>query len=272
MPGLIGIDNITDIEARVIVSEVLGLANRKYNLRKLTRVITMDQLIGDVPVATKLVGSTKVPEFVEARLSSQSYTKLSFNLWKNVVHVAISREAQRRARYDVLQMHVQDAARELAKMENDQIATALETTTNTLAGSDWGLSNDPASDIMAAQAQIESLELGFNANYIAMHPLVYADLVTNELVKKYMSLDSVARTGNLPEFCGLPIIRDPALTNTIALVVSTEAPAVVLGDGPSMVEKYTGGPAFYDGYAIAKFLEPKIVQSSVIVKITGVHA
>ena len=271
MPGMITVDDITNIQAKVIATEVLGLASRKYNLRQLCKVIRLDHLIGDVPIATKLVGSTKVPEYVEARISAQSYTKTSFDLWKNVVHVAMSRESQAKANYDILKMHVDDAAREMAKMENDQIATAMDSGTSQ-AGADWGGTNDPADDVMAAITAIEDAEMGWEADYMAVHPLVYADLVSNAEVKKYMELGTVVATGQLPKFCGLPILRDPGLTNTKAYVIAKNAPAIILGDGPEMVEEYNGGPAFYDGYAIAKFLEPKMIQDDAEIMITGVHA
>lgn len=269
--GFVGVDEIANIEAKVVVSEVLGLAARKYNLRQMCKTIKVNNLVGDVPIATKLTGSPKVPEYVEAKISNEAYSKVVFDLWKNVVHVAISAEAQKKAAYDVLKLHVDDAARELAKMENDQIATVFETGT-ALAGSDWGGANDPSDDVMAAIAAIEALDKGYEATHLAMHPLVYADLVSNEEVKKYLALGSVVTSGTLPEFVGLKVIRDSALTSTKAIVMAQAAPAVLLGDGPEMVEEYSGGPAFYNGYAIAKFIEPKMVQSDAIIVLTGVHA
>ena len=65
---------------------------------------------------------------------------------------------------------------------------------------------------------------------------------------------------------------DVAITpNTSCFVLATGAPALVLGDGPSMVQKYEGNAAFYTGYAIAKFGEPKVVQADAGIEITGVH-
>jgi HK97 family phage major capsid protein len=129
--------DVSSIEATAVLDEVLGLAAPQYTLRGICRQIRMDGLTARVDVATKLAGHEKVPPMVEAELSAESYTGIELELWKNVVHVAVSDEAQKRAAHDILGLHASDAARDLARMENKQIAEELATATD-LPGTDWG--------------------------------------------------------------------------------------------------------------------------------------
>lgn len=269
---LIESGDITELEREVIVETILGLAKKNYNLRKVCRVIQMPELHAKIRIATSMSGTPKVEEGVEAPLKSQSYTSVTFDLWKNVVHFAITKEAELKSSVDVWRMHAEDAARELAKMENDQIAAEM-LNASTISGSDWGVdTNDPLDDIMAAMAVIENSEQGFTADYIVMHPLVYADLVSNQNVRDALERGTVIRTGELATIAGLKILRDKSLDTTSAYVLDSNAPALVLGEGPEVSEEYTGKGSFVRGIAIAKFIQPKLLQSGAIRRITGVHS
>jgi len=275
--GFIDVADIEDIEAKVVVSEVLGLARNKYKLRELCRVIKMPDLLGDMPVATRLAGIKHVPPLKEAELSKEAYTWVHFDLeayGKNVVHIAISYEAGKKKNLvgDILASNVKDAAGAIAQMENEDIASVLPTGFANQTGSDWGGDNDPSDDVMEAIATMINLDKGYEPTYLAMNPLVWADLVSNDYVRKQMERNMMVK-GEVPTYCGLKVLTDVAITpNTSCFVLATEAPALVLGDGPSMVQKYSGNAAFYTGYAIAKFAEPKVVQADAGIEITGVHA
>jgi len=104
--GAITPDDISNIEAVTILDEVLGLARPQYVLRNACRIVRMDQLTANIDVATKLTGQEKVPPLTEAEIASQSYTRVSFDLWKNVVHVVVSDEAGKKAAHDILALHV----------------------------------------------------------------------------------------------------------------------------------------------------------------------
>jgi len=77
----------------VILDEVLGAARPLYKLRAICRPVRMDSLTARVDIATGLTGQEKVPPMVEAEIASESYSPVSFDLWKNVVHVVVSDEA-----------------------------------------------------------------------------------------------------------------------------------------------------------------------------------
>lgn len=269
MADIILAEDIVDaMKARVIIEEVLGLARPQYTLRKVCRSITMNKLTAKIPVATKLAGVEKVSELVEAPLSAQAYTELEFDLWKNVVHLAISREAQFKQQYDLMKMNVEDAAKDLARMENKQIAETLAGATD-IAGADWSSdANNPIDDIKQAVTAIQ--DLAYEPDYILMDPVTYGDLISNSNITDVLERGTVAETGRLPAIFGLKIVVDVQVADDTALIIDSKAPACMLGVGPTMVEKYSGQAAFFDGYAIGKFIEPKLVLADAIRELTGV--
>jgi len=253
-------EDISAIEAVTILDEVLGLARPQYVLRNVCRVISMPGLTANIDIATALAGQEKVPPLVEAEISAEAYTRVSFDLWKNVVHVAISDEAIKKAAHDILGLHVADAARDLARMENKQIDEVLDTATD-IAGNDWGGANNPYDDIGAAMDVIEAA--GYKVDAIAAHPRVWLDFFGNDYVKGQLK-GEVLPQGNIFDVPGLPGVRgysDYQLVNTSAFVLSTTAPALVLGDGPTEAARYRNEKAGYDAYIIRQWLQPKLVLS-----------
>jgi len=264
--------DISNIEASAVLDEVLGLAAPQYTLRGVCRPVRMDGLTARIDIATKLAGSEKVPSMVEAELSAESYTGVDFELWKNVVHVAVSDEAQKRAAHDVLGLHASDAARDLVRMENKQIAEELATATD-LAGADWGTgTNNPFDDVVAAMTAIEGN--GYPVDFIAAHPLVWGDYFSNPFVRGTIQGVQLP-TGRVFQVPGLPGVTgysDSALTNTVAYVGSKAAPALVLGEGPTEAARYRDERAGYDAYVIRQWLQPRLVLADAVRELTGVHA
>ena len=261
------------IEAVTILDEVLGLARPQYVLRNVCRPVRMDSLTARVDIATALAGQEKVPPLVEAEISAEAYTDVDFDLWKNVVHVAISDEAIKKAAHDILGLHVNDAARDLARMENKQIDEALDGATD-LASADWGTAtNNPYDDIVAAMNVIEGT-YGYPVDAIVAHPLVWGDFFGNPFVKGQLKGEVLPGTKifTLPGLPGVRGYADWACLNTVAFVLSTTAPALVLGDGPTEAARYRDEKAGYDAYIIRQWLQPQLVLAGAIRELTGVHA
>jgi hypothetical protein len=264
--------DISDIEAVTILDEVLGLARPQYTLRGLCRVIRMDALTARIDVATKLAGREKVPPLVEAELSAQDYTPVEFELWKNVVHVALSDEAMKKAAHDILGLHVSDASRDLSRMENKQISEELATATED-SGADWATTtNNPFDDIIPNITTIEGN--GYPVDWIAAPPLVWGDFFSNPFVKG--SLQGVqlpaGKTFQVPGLPGVKGISDSQLTSTSAYIGSSQAPAIVLGEGPTEAARYRDEKAGYDAYIIRQWLQPKLVVGDAVRELTGVHS
>jgi len=74
---------------------------------------------------------------------------------------------------------------------------------------------------------------------------------------------------------GLPGVRgyiEYQLLNTLAFVLITLAPAVVLGDGPTEAARYRNGRAGYDAHIVRRWLEPQLVLSDEIRELAGMDS
>jgi hypothetical protein len=277
--------DIQDIEAATILDEVLGRARPGYKLRPLCRPIRMDNLTARIDIASALTGQEKVPPLVEAELASEAYTAVEFDLWKNVVHVVISDEAAKKAAHDIMNLNLDDASRDLARMENKQIAETAEACTEKVSGtaySDWGaMTTPPNSDtnpFLAIQASIEYIESkGYEPDFMAMNPSLWGKFVTNSYVKDlvHSGIASVSRDGGqftLPGYPTIRVITDNHLTQTPTaslgpIIGDSKAPALVLGEGPTEAAQYRNEKAGYNAYIIRQYLEPKLVIDDAIDKI-----
>jgi len=232
----------------------------------------MPKLVASVDVATKLTGVEKVPALVEAEISAEAYTRTNFDLWKNVAHVVVSDEAAKKAAHDIVNLQIADAAKEIARMENSQIKTVAETAT-AVAGADWGTqTNNPFDDIGGVMDAIEGN--GFPVDFIAADPLVWMDFFSNAFTRGTAAgvQIPVGKTFAIPGLPGVTGISDTILTNTIAIVGSLAAPAIILGQGPTEAARYRDEKAGYDAFLIRQWLQPILVQANAVRKLTGVHA
>jgi hypothetical protein len=262
--------DVSAIEAKVVLEEVLGLAVAQYVLRRACRVVSVPQLTVRIDVATKLAGREKVPALGEAELSAETYTPVTLDLWKNVVHVAISDEAMRRAAHPIMNLHIEDAARDLARMEEKQVAEEMETAT-AVSGSDWGsASNNPFDDIVKVIAAIEGE--GYPVEYMAAHPLAWGDFLSNPYVRG--TLQGVqypsGRVFPVPGLPGVTGYSSSLMTSTLAVVGSRDA--LVFGEGPTEAAQYRNEAAGYTAYVVRQWLQPRLVVQGAIRRITGVHA
>ena len=270
-------ENIADIEATVVLDEVLGLITAEQRLRQLCAVIRMPELVMGVDVGTLRTGSEKVSPMVEAELKADAYERVPFELWKNVDHIAFEDSAVKKAQHDIVRLHTQKTARVLGAMENSQVSTALTGLTDQI-GADWGTKtdgvsdNNPFDDIGAAVAAIEGL--GAHPNKIGMHPLVWADFIGNTHVQKSVTagMVKVGESIALPMFPTMQLVIDSALTNTVCYVIDQNAPCVVLGEGPTEAERYRHAPAGFTGYIVRQWIQPQMVLADAGREITGVHA
>jgi len=259
--------DISAIEAVTILDEVLGLARPQYVLRGVCRPVRMDSLTARVDVATALAGKEKVPPLVEAEIVAEAYTAVDFDLWKNVVHVALSDEARKKAAHDILGLHVS-----LARMENKQIDEELDKATD-VAGEDWGdTTKNPYNKIIEVMTTIEGN--GYPVDSIVAHPLAWGDFFGNPFVKGQLQGQVMpgGRVFTVPGLPGVTGYSEFACLNTSAFVLSRAAPALVLGEGPTEAARYRDEKAGYDAYIIRQWLQPKLVLAGAIRELTGVHA
>jgi hypothetical protein len=270
--GMGVVSKFSDLEPKVFVEEIIGFQRNEYNLRKLCRVVQVPNLQATVRLATRGTVDEKVLELQEPDFKVADYEVVNFALWKNVGMVGFSDESQKRVNEDLMRIEIEDTARDLGRAENTQIATALEAGGDETAGSDWGGSNNPASDIMPLVAGMQDDDLGLDPDYIAMHPLVLADIMQNDDVMKEIHHTQITRTGKIAELYGLQILLDIHLTNTKAIVIDSDANACLLGVGGTSAGRWRNEPAGYDAYIIRQWLEPLCPRTNPIQILTGVHA
>ena len=267
---------LSDLEPLRAVLEARHLILRE-NLPEIARTLWAPYVI--------LKADTSGLPLDEAEIAAESYTAVSFDLWKNVVHIVVSDEAAKKAAHDVLSLNVEDAAKDLARMENKQIKETAEACTEKVSGtaySDWGaMTTPPDSDtnpFEAIRASVEYIEgEGYEPDFMAMHPAIWGKFVTNTYVcdLAHAGIAELGRDGGqftLPGYPTIKVYTDYALTQTPTaskgpLIGDSEAPALVLGEGPTEAAQYRDEKAGYDAYVIRQYLEPKLVIDDAIDKI-----
>lgn len=273
--GIVTPVDISEVQAVTVLGEVMGLARPQYNMRQLCRVIPMDNLTMRIDVATGLTGQEKVAPLEEAEITKEALTPVNFDLWKNVVHVAAADEAQMKAAHPQNLLDTVEAAAELARMENKQIAEVLEANiTEKVSGtvySDWGAYTSGVSNtnpFLAIRASMDYIRgKGRVPNVFAMHSTLFSKFILNTYVGQAVNYGMATMGANgglftLPGYPAVRVIVDDHLTETPTgsvgpLVGSTRG--AVLGVGPVYATQYRNDVADYDAYKIRQFLEPKVV-------------
>jgi len=274
-------DNST-IEATVVLDEVLCLARPKYRLDACVTVVGAPELRLKVDSGTVISAQEKVKPLEEALIDTIGFSRTSFDLWKNVAHVVIEDEAGKSSSHDVLRLNIGDAAAAIAKARNDQIKTELETASAT-AGGDWGAMttapnsdrNPLTSDICPIVKAIE--DAGYTPNFMAVDPGTWCEFITNTYVRDLvqagvMKVGDGAQGGQftLPGYPDIQVVVDSAITDTVAVIGDKRA--TILAEGPTEAARYRNEPKGYTGYIIRQWLEPEIICTSGIAKLTGVTA
>lgn len=267
------------LEAYVLLREVLGLARPQYTLRQICRTIPMNKLHATIPIATGLTVDEKVKPGIEAEIDKLAWTDVTFALWKNVGHVNIVREAMLSGAFDFYAMGIEDCARDLARAENDQIAAILPGATDQAAGGVWdtftsGVSDyNPYDDILDALDALSAV--GYPANWAVMAPKVWKGFILNSFVRElvHAGIATVTPSGGsftIPGYPTVKVLVDHAVTPaTSCYIFSSNAPAFVLGTGPTEAARYEDVPAGFYGYVIRQWLEPKLVLPTAALEITG---
>ena len=278
--GVTDTTDISGIATVTVLEEVLSKNWRQYNMEKVVRKVPMPNLAMKIDyISTKLAASQKVPELVEADIVDSAYTRVSFDLWKNVVHIAKSDKSQKQASQPIMDIDIEQASRGLAAARNAQIVTVFEASDSGTAGSDWGVEtttgqsdNNPQTDIQSAVNTIRTS--GFNPNIIALEDQVWQEYQSNsytqDTAQKWNQKAGTTEVA-LPGFPTLQVVVDTGMTSTIAVIADTQEWGV-LGEGPKEIARYRNEIAGYDAFIIRDWLEVKEINDSAIVKLTGVTA
>lgn len=278
--GITDSNSVSDIKSIVVLNEVLSKGWRQYNMEKTVRKVPMPDLTGKVDyISSKLAAQQKVGELVSADIDGSAYTRVAFDLWKNVVHIAKSFEAQKKSFHNIMSIDIEQASRGLASARNEQIVTVIEAADAGASGGDWGAASttgqsdiDPMVNIQIANDVINTG--GFVPNIIAMGPLAWQEYQSNsftqETAQRWNQKAGTTEVA-LPGFPTLQVIIDTGMTATIALIADTQEWGI-LGEGPTEIAKYRNEAAGYDAWIIRDYLEILEINDVAIEKLTGVTA
>ncbi len=162
--------------------------------------------------------------------------------------------------------------RRVSSIKDMSVATVLRVKVAAVAYSDWGAKTagvsdvDPMEDILSSEDYI--LGKGYRPDFIAMHPTLWHKFALNTRVAGYVDkgIMSFAPNGASFQMPGYPktsVIVDPALTETPTatlgpIIGSSQAPGLVLGQGPTEAARYANQPVGYEAYVIRQWLQPKV--------------
>lgn len=277
--GIVNSQTIDATKSLNILDRVLGLQVRDFFLMNAVTMVPSPNLVFTVDEYTEGSVQEKMPELDEAQLISHAESRVTNVLYKNVGHIAISEEADMKGIHPTQQLRQDKTMKDLARAINSQIATELETATNTTAGSDWGSISgtppdsdfNPIADIQPAITKIEGR--GFNVDFIAGHDRPLTDLSTNKFIRGRgnVGIGTNVMQANIVNETGLPqLLKDQALTDTLAIVASKDA--CWLGQGATAVASYVNDQAGYKGWIAKQWWFPYIAQQGAIEVLTGVSA
>ncbi|KKM79792.1 hypothetical protein LCGC14_1346340 [marine sediment metagenome] len=268
------LSNITVIQ---LLREVIRREYRKFFAIEGTRRVPVPKLQLDVPITDKYAASKKVPEFVEPDQKTNKFTVANLRLWKNMVSIYESDEAQLKADIQPLNFEIDQAAGALGLAANDQIVTEIETFT-TNGEADWGAmttnadfsANNPLDDIQAVITTITGNH--FRPDVIALHTRPLSDFLSNTFVNGYATaMDRTIESGfPLPKVPQLKVVQDIGFTNTVATVYDSNT--LLLGEGPTTAEAFRNPLQSADGWVIRQWLHPLKTTNDAGRKMTSVSA
>ena len=275
--GNIDETSLGNIEVVQLLREVIRRQYRKFHAIEAFRRIPVPKLKLNVPITDKYIASKKVPEFLEPDQKTNKFTLANLILWKNMVSIYESDEAQLRADIQPLEFEIDQAAGALGKAANDQMVTAIETLTDVTKG-DWGIMNtnwdfsarNPLDDIQDVITTVTSNN--FRPDVITMHPKVLSEYLSNTFVNGYAVANDRTMESSfpLPKVPQLKLVQDLGFTNTEAIIYDSDT--MLLGEGPTTAEAFRNPLQSADGWVIRQWLHPLKTTNDAGRTMTGVTA
>ncbi|MEM3121180.1 MAG: hypothetical protein QXT78_02280 [Candidatus Nitrosocaldus sp.] len=260
--GVLDTPQVQSIIAVQVLDMIIGEQYRQYYLQEGTTRVPVPKLQLRVPIARKYSASEKVPPMQEPQVLNTTFDMVEFNLWKNVVSLAVEDEARLRPAFDPLASQIRTAASSLGRAVAKQIAEELLTYGDAAKGS-WSALN--SSDTFSARNPLDDIaeeysriaDDGFEPDTVVMHPRTWAAYQSNTHVKGYTVLT--------PERLGLGVFPLPGWPGITAIVDSMfttgqcalyDRKTFLLGEGPTVVEEARDHDRGLDKYIIRQWVQP----------------
>src|SRR4030042_4481070 len=129
--------DVSTIEAKNVLAELLGLARPLYKLDEAVTTVSAPELVLSVDTETVGSGSEDVKPLEESLVQSKTFARSNFECILNEAHIVVEDRAALKASHEVLRLNIADAAREIARMRNSQIATVLHTANEITTEEEW---------------------------------------------------------------------------------------------------------------------------------------
>ncbi len=243
-----------------LLTEVVRRQWRDFHAIEGVKKVPVPKLQLDVAITDKFTASKAVPEFVEPDQKTNKFTQANLRLFKNMVSIYESDEAQLKATIEPLSFEIDQAAGALGKAANEQIILEQESYT-TVASADWGAftTDHSTTNPLEAIAGVVSTITGnhFRPNVICMHPTVLANYLGNTFISGvgFNVSDATIESGfPLPKYPQLRVVQDVGYTATIAPVYDINT--MLLGEGPTVAEAFRNPLQSADGWVIRQWLHP----------------
>lgn len=279
------------VDAELILEKLYGYAWPQYPLFSNIAVETRDVIKFTARVATKFTGSEKVKRLEEPTVQESTYADIDFALWKNAAHVMKADESTLEASHDIMGADEKNASRDIERMRETQIVTALQAATNSSAGTDWGLMTtppnndfDPGADFDTALTAIEDTN-GWDCDAVYLHRKGWSELTRNTYTKdsvdiQYVNVGGSTNMAQSRVFTlshktmgkSLKVVVSTGITNSEAIFQDSTAPGFMVGKGPMIAEQYRLPTKAGSGYVIWDYLEPKEVVAGAAYEFTTITA
>lgn len=266
------------IDTTTVANRLFGQEMRGFTIPDLVTTIPTDGLEYEIDTYTRFSISTGVPEGVAAVTKRGSVATTSYDLTKDVGHVAFTDEAILKSRQDLRGAHITNVQNDFKRAKSAVYADVLETATE-INADDWdaftsGLSdNNPRANIRNAISTIYSnngeATLAF-ASDTAWEALTGNTFIRGAYNRNDTDLSANARVITADWLPNVSIGIDNELVSTSMIFMDREAAIAV--QGPQRVGQYRDEKAGIDGYIARNWHQFQLVQTGKIRELATVTA
>lgn len=265
------------IDTTTVLNRLVGTELRPFSIPDAVETIATNGLEYEIDVYSRFNISINVPEGVAAWTHNGSVTTVSFDLTKDVGHIAATDEALMKSRQDIWGAHLNNVTTDFRRAKSAKMADVLETFSATNVG-DWDAYTSGWSDanpLLHIQARQDAIEanngtadtiVSANTGWTAFSTNTH---VTPPLASQAPGISSKARViTNIPQLIGVSWYVDNELLSDSVIVMDRQASVLV--QGPTRVGQYRLEQEGIDGYVAREWYQHQVVQSGKGAELTSV--
>ena len=247
--------DVSTIEAKVVLEELLGLYHPDYVLDQCCRIVSAPEVVLEVDVETVGSGQRGLKPLQESEVVGKTFSRYHFECELNEHHIVVEDRAAKKSSHDVLKYNIENAARDIQYMRELDINTVLLGATE-IAGVDWGLMTTPPNSDFNPMPTLTSAITTINCtgklpvDYVALNPLNWAEFLSNTYIAPLVQAGIMTIKGTptvtLPGWPSIKVLLDCNITANSAVVGNRNS--TILAMGPTEAVKYRNELKRYTGY------------------------